>query len=264
MALPAMINDRPDEAVKVPPIETPPARVLVGRVLVADDSPDLRELLLFQLGELGLECTAVADGIEAVETAMRGNFDVILLDMEMPRMNGWEAAHALRAQGFDRPLIAMTAHETDRETARALGEGCDRVLRKPCSIETLHATLASLLDGTPQSAVPSQANPANMVTGTDHAVVRVDPRIADLVDHFMDGARRDTAQAQMALETRDLDLVRRIGHTLRGSASSYGFDAVARLGGLLEHAARNEDIDSARRVAARLADYLARVEARSD
>jgi HPt (histidine-containing phosphotransfer) domain-containing protein len=57
--------------------------------------------------------------------------------------------------------------------------------------------------------------------------------------------------------------VRRIGHTLRGSASSYGFDAIARHGGILEHAARNEDIDSARRVVARLAEFLDRVEIKS-
>jgi len=96
------------------------------------------------------------------------------------------------------------------------------------------------------------------------AVVRVDPRIADLVPRFVQNARRDAAQARAALEARDLDRVRSIGHTLRGSASSYGFDTLARLGALLEHAARNEDVDSARRVAMRLVDYLARVETRFD
>ncbi|OFZ87695.1 MAG: hypothetical protein A2W21_14485 [Betaproteobacteria bacterium RBG_16_66_20] len=240
----------------------PPARPLVGRVLVADDNRDLRELLLFQLGELGLECAAVADGFEAVEAATRGGFDLVLLDMEMPRMNGWEAAHVLRARGFDRPVVALTAHETAGEAERALSEGCDRILRKPCSIESLHAALGPLLEGAAPLA-PPQARPAtSRATGTDRAVVQVDPRIADLAEKFVESARRDTARARLALDARDLDQVRLIGHTLRGSASSYGFDAVARLGGLLEHAARNEDVDSADRVTTRLADYLARVEIR--
>jgi signal transduction histidine kinase/CheY-like chemotaxis protein/HPt (histidine-containing phosphotransfer) domain-containing protein len=242
----------------------PAAASLAGRkILVADDNRDLRELLQFQLGELGMECTLVADGFEAVEAAARGGFDMVLLDMEMPRMNGWEAAHVLRAQGFDRPVIALTAHETARETERALGEGCDRILAKPCSIESLRATLAPLLEGTPAPAAASQASSPGRVDGVERPVVRVDPRIADLVDNFMDGARRDTEQARLALAARDLDLVRRIGHTLRGSASSYGFDAIARHGGILEHAARNEDIDSARRVVARLAEFLDRVEIKS-
>lgn len=256
-------EEKPSPAAVQPAIPAAKAGVLAGRrILVADDNRDLRELLLFQLSELGLQCTAVGDGFEAVEAASQGNFDAVLLDMEMPRMSGWEAAHVLRAQGYDRPLVALTAHESGRETERALSEGCDRVLRKPCSIESLHAALAPLFDDAPQLPAMSQVNSTGMAGGGDQTVIRIDPRIADLVDKFVASARRDTEQARTALDARDLDHVRRIGHTLQGSASSYGFDAVARLGGLLEHAARNEDIESARLVATRLADYLARVETR--
>jgi len=238
---------------KAPQLTRRDRRLLDGRILVADDSPDLRDLLLFQLGELGLACTPVADGFEAVEAATQGGFDAVLLDMEMPRMSGWEAAHVLRARGYDRPIIALTAHESEHDAERALAGGCDRVLRKPCSIESLHAALAPLFGGAP---APS--------AGTVDSTVRVDPRIADLVQGFLDGARRDIAQARAALDARDLDAVRLIGHTLRGSASSYGFDALARFGGLLEHAARNGDVDSAGRIAARCADHLASVKTRCD
>ena len=237
---------------------------LAGRILVADDSPDLRELLLFQLGELGLEGTAVADGIEAIEAAARGGFDAILLDMEMPRMNGWEAAHALRAHGYDRPIIALTAHESGSETKRALAEGCNRILGKPCNIERLHAVLAPLFTGATVPGAPLQASAPEPGSSTAELVVRVDSRIADLAQGFLESARRDVAQARVALQARDLDAIRLIGHSLRGSAGSYGFEALARLGGLLEHAARNGDIGSADRIAARAADYLARVETRID
>jgi signal transduction histidine kinase/CheY-like chemotaxis protein/HPt (histidine-containing phosphotransfer) domain-containing protein len=243
----------------------PPQRALAGRILVAEDNRDLRELLLFQLGELGLKCAAVADGFEAVEAAAQGGFDAILLDLEMPRMNGWEAAHVLRARGFDRPIIALTAHDSGRDAKRALDEGCDRVLRKPCSIELLHAALAALPDGAKALAAPLQsAPPAAAPETTDAAPVRLDPRLADLVGTFLASARHDIAQARVALEARDLDAVRLIGHTLRGSASSYGFEALARLGGLLEHAARNGDVDTAARIALRAADHLAGVRLRFD
>jgi len=244
-------------AVPAAPI-SPPGR-LSGRILVADDNRDLRELLLFQLAEIGFECTAVADGFEAVEAAERGGFDVVLLDMEMPRMDGWEAAHVLRARGFDRPVVALTAHESAREAERALSEGCDAVLRKPCSMESLYVALMPLLGGA-STATPPQTSPAD----TNPLAVRVDPRIADLADKFLDGARHDIAQARAALEARDLNQIRLIGHTLRGSASSYGFDAIARLGGLLEHAARNGDVASTGLIAARIADNLARVKTSVD
>jgi HPt (histidine-containing phosphotransfer) domain-containing protein len=106
------------------------------------------------------------------------------------------------------------------------------------------------------SAPPQAADAQN-------AVVRVDPRIADLAEKFLLETRRDAAQVRRALENRDLDQLRLLGHTLRGSASSFGLDYLARLGGLLEHAARNEDVDAAARVAALVAAHLASVELRS-
>ena len=232
---------------------TPRAGTLAGRILIADDNRDLRALLQFQLGELGLQCTVVADGLEAIETAERGGFDAVMLDMEMPRMNGWEAAHVLRARGLDRPIIALTANDTARSAGRTSGDGFDRILRKPCSIEALHAALAPLLGTRQAGNAPAPAE-------REIPVVQVDPRIADLVEGFLDGTRREIALARGALEARDLDRLRLSAHTLRGSASSYGFDAVARLGDLLEHAARNGDVESAQHVVARLSDYIARVQ----
>jgi signal transduction histidine kinase/CheY-like chemotaxis protein/HPt (histidine-containing phosphotransfer) domain-containing protein len=240
-------------------ISTPKAGSLAGRILIAEDNRDLRALLQFQLGELGLQCTMVADGLDAIEAAERGGFDAVMLDMEMPRMNGWEAAHVLRARGFDRPIVALTAHDTARSAGRTSGDGFDRFLRKPCSLEALHAALAPLLGAGAPGNAAAPAPPA----GDEVPIVQVDPRIADLIEGFLDGTRREIALARGALESRDLDRVRMSAHTLRGSASSYGFDAVARLGDLLEHAARNGDVESAKHVVARLTDYVARVETRT-
>lgn len=224
------------------------AKPLSGSILVAEDNPSLRELLEQQLRALGLQCRLVADGLEAVEAAGTGGFDAVLLDMEMPRMNGWEAAHVLRARGYDRAIVGLTAHESAREADRALNEGCDRVLRKPCKAQDLYETLAQLLD----APLPRP----------EAGVIQVDSRIADLAERFLNDVRRDAALLRRAVEQRDPAGLRRFGHTLRGSASSFGLDYLARLGGLLEHAARNGDFDAAARVAAQLASHLARVQIR--
>jgi HPt (histidine-containing phosphotransfer) domain-containing protein len=92
--------------------------------------------------------------------------------------------------------------------------------------------------------------------------VDIDPGIRDLALRFLEGAREDSGRLAAALQARDLQRVRMIGHMLKGSSMSFGFEELGRLGGMLEHAARNEDVESARGVAVRVADYLARVQAR--
>ena len=94
-----------------------------------------------------LECQLVGDGFEAVDAALAGNFDVLLMDLEMPVMDGFEATHVLRERGYRAPIIALTAHRDGLEIERARHEGCNDVLKKPVTIEKLRETLAPLLGG---------------------------------------------------------------------------------------------------------------------
>jgi signal transduction histidine kinase len=127
--------------------ETPPAALppLSGRVLVAEDVEHLRSLVELYMRKLGLECRTVGNGFEAVEAALTGEFDVVLMDLEMPVMDGFEAARVLRERGYQRPIIALTAHQDDLEIERARREGCNSVLNKPISIEQLRGVLGPLL-----------------------------------------------------------------------------------------------------------------------
>ncbi len=120
---------------------------LSGRVLVAEDNENLRDLLALYLRELGLESRIVDNGFEAVEAALPDEFDVLLMDMEMPVMDGYEATRVLRERGYRRPIIALTAHGDGLEIERARREGCDGVLRKPVTMERLRETLEPLLAG---------------------------------------------------------------------------------------------------------------------
>ncbi len=127
--------------------ETPQAALppLSGRVLVAEDVGHLRSLIELYLRKLGVECRTVGNGFEAVEAALSAEFDVVLMDMEMPVMDGFEAAHVLRQRGYQGPIIALTAHQDDLETERARREGCNDVLNKPITIERLRGVLEPLL-----------------------------------------------------------------------------------------------------------------------
>jgi len=129
---------------------------LVGRVLVAEDIEHLRLLVELYLGKLGLECVIVSNGFEAIQAATSAEFDILLLDMEMPVMDGFEAARVLRERGYRKPILALTAHSGAVEIERARREGCDEVLSKPLTVEQLRKTLEPLLAGRARPRAASQ------------------------------------------------------------------------------------------------------------
>ena len=118
---------------------------LAGRVLVGEDNDDIRALVEVFLARLGVETRAVANGFSAVEAALSERFDVVLLDMEMPVMNGYEAVHVLRTRNYTGPILAFTAHHDGLEADRARTAGCDGIVAKPISLEGLRNALRPLL-----------------------------------------------------------------------------------------------------------------------
>jgi len=123
---------------------------LRGRVLLVEDGSDNRRLITRLLERLGLEVTAVENGLqgwqEAVASAAQGRpYDVILMDMQMPVMDGYQATERLRGEGWERPIIALTAHAMPEDRERCLRAGCDDYLAKPIRKENLLATLRRFL-----------------------------------------------------------------------------------------------------------------------
>jgi signal transduction histidine kinase/CheY-like chemotaxis protein len=149
------------ESAAVAPRQAPPTpgerRPLSGKVLVADDVEHLRSLMEIYARELGLESKTVSNGFEAVEAALGGDFDILLLDMEMPVMDGFEAARVLRERGYRKPIVALTAHYQDADTEHALREGCTDVLSKPVTVQRLREVLEPLLARTVASAASHEA-----------------------------------------------------------------------------------------------------------
>ncbi len=125
---------------------------LVGRVLLAEDNEDIRALVELQLGKLGLDFRSVANGLSAVEAALPGAFGVVLMDMEMPVMNGYEAVNVLRARGYTGTILALTAHQDGVEVERALASGCDGIVTKPVTLDALRAALRPVLPEARRSA----------------------------------------------------------------------------------------------------------------
>jgi CheY-like chemotaxis protein len=121
----------------------------IPRVLVVDDVPQVRQLFGRFLTLAGMEPSFAADGDEGLTAALASRPDLVLCDLEMPRMDGIALCAALRADAATRrlPIVAVTG-SGDQACRAALAAGCDAVLPKPCSPALLLATIRDLLDRT--------------------------------------------------------------------------------------------------------------------
>jgi signal transduction histidine kinase/CheY-like chemotaxis protein len=107
------------------------------KILLVEDSPDNQVLFKLILSKCGAEVEIASDGYEGVNLALTNDFDVVLMDVQMPRMDGHEATQSLRKKGYDRPIIALTAHAMKEEHERALKSGFTDFLSKPIQRDTL-------------------------------------------------------------------------------------------------------------------------------
>ncbi len=135
-----------------PPVAQSSAGRLHGRVLLADDNNDIRDLVSRLLKKHGVDVISVVNGRQAVESALKELPDLVLMDMEMPVMDGVTATKQLRERGFTKPIFAMTAHPEGPEVERALKEGFDGYLEKPVNRERLHGILAAFLEASTEPA----------------------------------------------------------------------------------------------------------------
>ncbi len=203
-----------------------PAR-LAGTVLLAEDGLDNQLLVSTILRRRGLQVVVVGDGAAAVEHALGAAaggtpFDVVLMDMQLPALDGYAATAALRAQGYRGAVVALTAHALPGEREKCLAAGCDEYLSKPVQRGTLLEAVMRFLG--PKGA------PAAPLVSTFHA----DPELAGVVDRFVGGlpARVDELRAASA----DREALRALAHQLKGSAGGYGFAAISEAAARLEAA----------------------------
>ncbi len=118
---------------------------LAGKVLVAEDVEGNQKLMTWLLNRLGLDVVIAADGLQALEQAKSQSFDLILMDMQMPNMNGYDAAQALKSQGCQTPIVALTANVMKGDDQRCRDAGCDDYLAKPLDHKELSRLLGRYL-----------------------------------------------------------------------------------------------------------------------
>ena len=127
----------------------------MGKVLVAEDDLANQKGIREILNKVGLESLIVSDGLMAIDKAINGSYDLILMDMEMPNMDGYEATRTLRRKGFTLPIVALTANAMTGDVAKCLKAGCDAHLAKPIVLDKLFVLLSKILPSAPSKITPA-------------------------------------------------------------------------------------------------------------
>ena len=241
--------------------QTGPKRALAAssRVLVAEDTDDLRMLAVLYLKRLGYAALEAANGQEALQVTMREQPDAVLMDMEMPVLHGLDAVRELRAAGYTRPILAVTAHSDRDSIQKALRAGCNETLRKPLGLAQLKSALAN--------ALGSDTGAARLTTEfdapvDDAEVVCVSKDLEALMPLFLSTRQADLARLETGLADRDFGLIVRTGHSMKGAGGAYGFDAVSRMGDLIERAALMQDDAGVRTQLAAFRHYMTNLQVR--
>jgi PAS domain S-box-containing protein len=241
---------------------------LHARILVAEDGRDNQRLLMTHLRSAGADVALAENGRIAVDLALQEHFDLILMDMQMPEMDGYTACRELRRLGLAIPIVALTAHAMADDRGKCLASGCTDYLTKPIERETLLKTISQHLGQSPPQALrevpqpprpapatpPAAAPAAATAPAAPPATVRGEtgatpirstlgdqPRMKPIIADFVGGLPEEVELMAGHLRRNDLEALRRLVHQLRGAGGGYGFDAISERAADAEESIRASD-----------------------
>jgi CheY-like chemotaxis protein len=231
-------------------------------VLSVDDSIETRTLITHFLDAKTARIVHAEGAKQALERTEHERVDLILMDLEMPGVSGFELAATFRGSQthVSTPIIAVTGHDDPQIHRRCMDIGFTDILVKPFSRVTLQRIVERHAPRPLVFAVhPAQDEPTPEPGPAFGDVAYVDGDVLDLVPQFLENRRADVVRLRDALDASDRETVRRIGHAMRGSGGGYGFDAITRIGSVLEASAIAGDDRAARGGVEELDAYLDRV-----
>jgi PAS domain S-box-containing protein len=214
-------------------------------VLVVDDGDTNRKLIGLLLERFGAKVKMADNGKVAVQLARELDFDVILMDMQMPVMDGYAATRQLRDEGFQAPIIALTAHAMKGDRERCLDAGCSGYLSKPVDANALYRTMA---ESDPQrktrETLLAETNDAAGVetatsTGEIHSLLPTDdPELREIVEEFLDKLPEKLSAMETACQRGDYEALAELAHWLKGAGGTVGFKCFTNPSAKLERLAK--------------------------
>ena len=185
-----------------------------GKILLADDHQDNLNLIARFLRTLGLEVFTAENGKQAIDLFLQHSPDMVLLDIQMPEMDGLEAFNILRQKGCNQPIYALTANAMSHEVEGYLASGFDGHLKKPIEREQFIATLNIVF-----------ANGQGDIQQAQESLTKVD--MSDLIVKFKSNLVLEQQDIILHLKNNELDNLAAISHRIAGAAQMFGFAALS-------------------------------------
>jgi two-component system, sensor histidine kinase and response regulator len=230
-----------------PPPDAEPLSMPRARLLVADDSPVGQQVAMAQLTRLGLRADVVSDGMAALAAIASGRYDLALLDVRMPELDGLEVARAVRSlpgPASSTVLVALTASAMAGDRERCIEAGMDDYLSKPVRLATLEAMIRRALGMRPPRSTRLDVGPISEIAELSDVIDRAtihelrgelgEAAFQEVMGTFGENGRALLAAAADAHATGDLRGLRQAVHTLKGSAAACGAPLVARVSAEVE------------------------------
>jgi len=225
------------------------APALKGNILLAEDTPELQVLATSFIQKTGADVTLVENGEQAVNAALRQKFDLILMDMQMPVLDGYSAVSKLRSHGYDNPIVAMTANTLKQDHDKAINAGCDHFVGKPIDRSKLYEVLSLYLK--------------KGVNGTSlrSKLLEEEPDLIDLVEKFSQKLPEYISSLDQALKSDNIDKLSKELHVLKGMGGSYGFPMVSEIAEKMETHIRNNNLPVIPSLLQNLREIASRIQA---
>ena len=239
------------------------------RILVAEDLPFNQKFILRLLQRRGHQVTLVENGKQAIDAINRTSFDLVLMDVQMPEMDGLEATRIIRQQekssGNHVPIIAMTAHAMKGDRDRCIAAGMDNYISKPISSETLLRTIRLLAPPSPDESCVDTTDNANNQPPIDEkellsAFDNDRTLLKEIVELFISDYPALMEILRESLETRDASLLRRTAHDLKGMLKNFQAESGAEKAYQLEQLGHKDDFSGTDDLLRSLSKELAKLE----
>ncbi len=235
--------------------EAPPPSL---RILLVEDSPDNRTITIAYLRDTPYRVEVAENGAIAYEKFTAGHFDLVLMDRQMPVMDGLTATRAIREweqanHRLPTPIVALTASALKGDQEKFEAAGCTAYLTKPIKQEVLLQAIRDHSMAAPSTSIEEGGR-------KDTILVRANSRLTDLIPGFLQNRRNDVVSILDAVKRGDFATVENLGHGMKGAGGSWGFPGISDIGAALEQAAASADSGASRKWVDELSSYLDRVE----
>jgi PAS domain S-box-containing protein len=249
--------------------DLPSERAQGMTVLLAEDNAVNRKLATTLLEKRGHTVVVAQNGREALDALERGSIDLVLMDVQMPVMDGFAAMRAIRAKeqntGAHVPIIALTAHAMKGDKERCIGAGADEYVTKPLRLAELLAAIDRLRTGiaSVSAHAPAAAGGAtSSALDLAEALERVEgdrELLEEIARIFADECPSNIAAIRLALEAGDAHQLEILAHTIKGASANFGASGVTEAALKLENCARDGDFETAGQCIADLDTEVARL-----